>query len=131
MISAVEEKRYRAENDAYIISQYLEIMQDKERVKLASEYAEKEVAKIEDTFINADIVDDFSVKVTYEQIQKKNYSLSAGQYFEVKIEYVELTPKEFEEKMAGFKDNLSRYFEEGKILEKEIEARLEELKYDI
>ena len=90
----------------------------------------EEVAKIEDTFINADIVDDFSVKVTYEQIQKKNYSLSAGQYFEVKIEYVELTPKEFEEKMAGFKDNLSRYFEEGKILEKEIEAGLEELKYE-
>ena len=48
MISAVEEKRYRAENDAYIISQYLEIMKDKERVKLASEYAEKEVAKIEE-----------------------------------------------------------------------------------
>ena len=47
MISSVEEKRYRAESDAYIISQYLEIMKDKERVKLASEYAEKEVAKIE------------------------------------------------------------------------------------
>ena len=48
MISAVEEKRYRAESDAYIISQYLEIIQDKERIKLASEYAEKEVAKIEE-----------------------------------------------------------------------------------
>ena len=57
----------------------------------------EEVAKIEDTFINSDVVDDFSVKVTYEQIQEKNYSLSAGQYFEVKIEYVELTPKEFED----------------------------------
>lgn len=89
----------------------------------------EEVAKIEDTFINADVVDDFSIKVTYEQIQEKNYSLSAGQYFEVKIEYVELTPKEFEEKMAGFKANLSQYFEEGKILEKEIEAGLGELKY--
>ena len=48
MISSVEEKRYRAENDAYIISQYLEIMKDKERVKLAIEYAEKEVAKLEE-----------------------------------------------------------------------------------
>ena len=48
MVSAVEEKRYRAESDAYIISQYLEIMKDKERLKLASEYAEKEVAKIEE-----------------------------------------------------------------------------------
>ena len=32
MISAMEDKKYRAENDAYIISQYLEIIQDKERV---------------------------------------------------------------------------------------------------
>ena len=47
-VNTAEEKRYRAENDAYIISQYLEIMKDKERVKLASEYAEKEVAKIEE-----------------------------------------------------------------------------------
>lgn len=42
------DKQYRAENDAYIISQYLEIMKDKERVKLASEYAQKEVSKIEE-----------------------------------------------------------------------------------
>lgn len=90
----------------------------------------EEVAKIEDTFINADVVDDFSIKVTYEQIQEKNYSLSAGQYFEVKIEYVELTPKEFEEKMDGFKANLSKYFEEGRILEKEIKTGLGELKYE-
>ena len=48
MISAVDEKKYRAENDAYIISQYLEIMKDKERVKLASEYAKKEVEKIQE-----------------------------------------------------------------------------------
>lgn len=48
MISAMEDKKYRAESDAYIISQYLEIMKDKERVKLASDYAEKEVAKIEE-----------------------------------------------------------------------------------
>lgn len=51
---------------------------------------EKEVEKIENTFINQEVVEDFSVKVSYEEIQEKNYSLSAGQYFEVKIEYVEL-----------------------------------------
>ena len=62
----------------------------------------KEITKIEDTFINHEVVDDFSVSVTYDQIKEKNYSLSAGQYFEVKIEYVELTPEEFEEKMRVF-----------------------------
>ena len=48
----------------------------------------EEVKKIEDTFINQEVVDDFSVQVSYEDIQNKNYSLSAGQYFEFKIEYV-------------------------------------------
>lgn len=90
----------------------------------------EEVAKIEDTFINADVVDDFSVKVTYEQIQEKNYSLSAGQYFEVKIEYVELTPEEFKSKMNCFKANLRKYFEEGRNLERDIEIKLEELNYE-
>ena len=89
----------------------------------------EEVEKIENTFINADVVEDFSVKVTYDEIKEKNYSLSAGQYFEVKIEYVELTPKEFEDKMTEYKNNLSKYFAEGKILEKEIEKGLGELKY--
>lgn len=90
----------------------------------------EEVIKIEDTFIKEIVEDDFSVQVTYEQVQEKNYSLSAGQYFEVKIEYVELTPKEFEDKMNEYKQNLSKYFEEGKILEKEIEIGLGELKYE-
>lgn len=90
----------------------------------------EEVIKIEDTFIKEIVEDDFSVQVTYEQVQEKNYSLSAGQYFEVKIEYVELTLKEFEDKMNEYKQNLNRYFEDGKILEKEIEIGLGELKYE-
>lgn len=89
----------------------------------------KEITKIEDTFINHEVVDDFSVSVTYDQIKEKNYSLSAGQYFEVKIEYVELTPDEFEEKMNQYKTNLRAYFDEGKTLEGEIFKSLEELKY--
>ena len=88
------------------------------------------MTKIEDTFINHEVVDDFSVSVTYEQIQEKNYSLSAGQYFEVKIEYVELTPEEFEEKMIQYKNNLKQYFDESKTLEDEIFKSLEDLKYE-
>ena len=47
-------------------------------------------------------MEDFSVTVTYEEIKKKRYSLAAGQYFEVKIEYVELTQEEFQIKMDGY-----------------------------
>lgn len=38
------------------------------------------------------------MNVTYDEIKEKNYSLSAGQYFEINIEYVELTQEEFNEK---------------------------------
>ena len=92
--------------------------------------SEKEVEKIENTFINQEVVEDFSVKVSYEEIQEKNYSLSAGQYFEVKIEYVELSPEEFNQRMAAYSSRLEKYFAEGKRLEEEIEERLGELKYE-
>ena len=77
-----------------------------------------------------EVIDDFSVKVTYDQIKEKNYSLSAGQYFEVKIEYVELTADEFEERMATYTANLDKLFKEGRELEQSIKDGLEELKYE-
>lgn len=89
-----------------------------------------EVTKIEDTFINMEVIDDFSVVVSYDQIKEKNYSFSAGQYFDVKIEYVELTPKEFEAKMNEYKTTLNGLFDEGKALEDEIKKQLEGLKYE-
>lgn len=90
----------------------------------------EEIKQIEDTFIEQKAVEDFSVSVTYEQVAEKNYSFSAGQYFDVKIEYVELTQAEFAEKMAGYKANLAQYFAEGKKLEEEILKQVEGLKYE-
>lgn len=91
---------------------------------------EKEIEKIEETFINKDVIDDFSVKATYDQIKEKNYSFSAGQYFDVKIEFVELTQDEFEEKIDYYKKSLNELFAEGKNLEEEFKKKLEELKYE-
>lgn len=89
-----------------------------------------EVKQIEDTFINQEVIDDFSVNVTYDEIKEKNYSLSAGQYFEIKIEYVELTQEEFNEKMATYTANLEKYFNEEKSLEEELKKSLGDLKYE-
>lgn len=89
-----------------------------------------EITKIEDTFINKDVVDDFSVKVAYDQIKEKNYSFSAGQYFEVKIEYVELTQEEFDAKIVDYKTTLNHLFTKSSQLENKIMNRLEELKYE-
>lgn len=74
--------------------------------------------------------EDFSVVVSYDQIKEKNYSFSAGQYFEVKIEYVDITAEEFEAKMEAFKSNLNSLFEESRALEKEIQKQLGGLKYE-
>ena len=76
------------------------------------------------TFNKHKAVEDFTVVVSYEQIKEKNYSFSAGQYFDVKIEYTDITPKEFETKMKGFKNNLDKFFEESKDLEKMIKQQL-------
>jgi len=64
------------------------------------------------------------VVVSYEQIKEKNYSLSAGQYFDVKIEYTDITPEEFTAKMAEYSKNLEQLFEESGELEKEIKKQL-------
>ena len=92
--------------------------------------SKEEIEKIENTFINKEVVEDFSVKVSYDQIKEKNYSWSAGQYFEVKIEYAELTPEEFDAKMNEYKTTLNVLFEESKAFEDEIKKQLEELKYE-
>lgn len=91
----------------------------------------EEVTLIEDTFIRQDVVDDFSVKVSYQQIAEKNYSFSAGQYFEVKIEYVELTEEEFNYRMVAYASRLNQLFEEGKILEESMKEKMGGLTYGI
>lgn len=89
-----------------------------------------ELDRIVNVFIDHKVEGDFSISVTYDQIQEKNYSFSAGQYFDVKIEFFELTSDEFEEKMNSLKANLSTLFAEGKTLEVEIMNQLEEIKYE-
>jgi type I restriction enzyme M protein len=82
------------------------------------------------TFNEHKTVEDFTVVVSYEQIKEKNYSLSAGQYFDVKIEYIDITPEEFAEKMNTFTTNLDNLFTESHTLEEEIKKQLAGLKYE-
>ncbi len=90
----------------------------------------EEEDKIINTFNAHEAVEDFSVVVSYEQIAEKNYSFSAGQYFDVKIEYTDITPAEFAAKMKSFQTNLDSLFAQSKELEKEIQKQLKGLKYE-
>lgn len=89
-----------------------------------------EVEQIVRTFRNCEAVDDFSVAVTYDEIKEKGYSLSAGQYFDIKIDYVDITEEEFNRRMANFQQTLTEQFEESHRLEKEIMAQLQSLKFN-
>lgn len=79
------------------------------------------------TFNKHETKEDFTVVVSYEQIKEKNYSFSAGQYFEVKIEYTDITPKEFSDKMDEFKKNLDSLFTNSSELQKEISKQLKRI----
>lgn len=92
--------------------------------------SDKEVKQIEDIFINHEVVEDRSVSVTYDEIKEKNYSLAAGQYFNVKISYVELTPQEFDKQMNEYYESLSEMFTESRKLESSIMKQIKELNYD-
>jgi type I restriction enzyme M protein len=90
----------------------------------------EEEDQIINTFNEHKAVEDFSVVVSYEQIAEKNYSFSAGQYFEVKIEYVDITAEEFKAKMNAYQSNLNTLFAQSKEIENEIQKQLNGLKYE-
>jgi type I restriction enzyme M protein len=90
----------------------------------------EEEQQIIDVFNEKWSENDFSVIVSYDELTTKNYSLSAGQYFDVKIEYVDITPEQFDEKMQAFSCNLDNLFSHSNELETEIKKQLARLKYD-
>ncbi|MGR5165329.1 HsdM family class I SAM-dependent methyltransferase [Vibrio owensii] len=86
--------------------------------------------QIIDVFNAKLVVEDFSVAVSYDEIKAKNYTLSAGQYFDIKIEYVDLTPEQFTEKMQAVTSNLDSLMSESCDLDAEIRKQLTGLKYE-
>ena len=63
-------------------------------------------------------------------MEDKNYSFSAGQYFEVKIDYVDITAEEFRQRIDAYMTRLSQQFRKGKELEDSIMKQMGGLKYD-
>jgi type I restriction enzyme M protein len=88
----------------------------------------------EQTIINAfnqkQAIEDLSVVVRFDEIVEKNYSFSAGQYFDIKIEYTDISPEEFTQKMQNYETNLADYFKESRQLEEQIFTHLKDIKYD-
>ena len=88
-----------------------------------------EIDQIVNTFIEKKPVEDFSVVVKYDDIKEKGYILSAGFYFDVKIEYVDISEEEFKTRMEGYEKELKELFAESGRLEKEITRQRGELTF--
>jgi len=85
--------------------------------------------QIIDTFSTKEALDDFSVVVSYEDIVAKNFSLSAGQYFDIKIDYVDITQEDFEKKLEHFSKNLGALSHQSAELTEKVRKQLKILKY--
>jgi type I restriction enzyme M protein len=91
--------------------------------------SQAEEQRIVDTFNAREAVEDFSVVVDYEAIGAKNYSLSAAQYFDVTIEYSNLSPEQFAAKVAAYQANLAGMFEQSRKLEGDVAKAIGSLRH--
>lgn len=71
--------------------------------------------------------DEFSVLLSYEEIKNKNYSFSAGQYFDVKLVYENITTSEFNNKLSTHLENLENLYSDSLELEKDIKENIRRL----
>lgn len=105
-----------------------------EKIKIGSN--QKTVLSLEDeqlivdTFNNKTQVEGLSVTVSYEDIKSKNCILNPGNYFDVRIEYTDITPEQFNKKMQDFTEKLDSLFENSCQLEKNIKQQLMGIKYE-
>ena len=89
----------------------------------------EDIDKIVNTFINKDTIDDFSVKVTFNEIIKNEYNINAGRYFDVKFEDL-LTTEELNIKLQGLMSRLKTKFAESNKLQEEVMKQLGGISYE-
>ena len=90
----------------------------------------EEEEKIIETFSTKEAVEDFSVIVSYDDLEEKNYSLSAGQYFEVKVDYVEISQDDFRIKLSNYENNLGQLFKDSSELQSSLLEIIKKFDYD-
>lgn len=69
-----------------------------------------------------------SKNVSYEEIINENYSFNASQYFDIEIDYVKLSPEEFNELIEDEINELSVLFNKNESINKNLIMNLEKLK---
>jgi type I restriction enzyme M protein len=65
-----------------------------------------------------------------EKLKEKKCSLMAGQYFDIKVEHIDITAYQFAEQISHFEAILSESFDASKVLEQQIKEQIGALKYE-
>lgn len=81
------------------------------------------------TFGKHEAVDSFAIVPTYEEMEEKGCSFSAGQYFDVKIEHIDISPGEFGRKMAAFMSEFNELSAQSAKLDAEIRTQMSLLQF--
>lgn len=89
----------------------------------------EEELKISETFNAGETIEGFSEVVPTNIISAKNYSFSAGQYFEVKIEYVEISKEQFDVRLSDHKRRLAELFRDSTELDASLKSALDKISY--
>lgn len=87
----------------------------------------EEQEQIISTFNEKKCIDDFSITVSYEEIESKKCSLSAGQYFDVRIDHVDISAEEFDRQLKASASRLTELFKQSDAVESEISTQIEKL----
>lgn len=103
-----------------------ERIDDAQRTVLSDE----ETNTIIETFKKRIEKEEFSISVRNGEIIKKNYSFSAGQYFPVKIEFIELSQDEYLKEIENFSQSVQEYYKMTKEFKDNIIKKIEELRYE-
>jgi len=85
--------------------------------------------KIIDAFSVNESIEDFSAVLDYEEIADKNYSFNPGQYFDIKIEYTDMSAEDFSQQLDTQKNKILEMFDESTELGNDIKRNLEKIKY--
>ena len=90
-----------------------------------------DIEKILTSYTSKKQIDGFSIAVTYEDLKTKDYSFNPAIYFDIKIDYEDISPEEFSKRINESLAKLDDFANESEILKNQIANNLLNLDYEV
>jgi len=103
------------------------IKEGKNKKTILSRDEEQLIVNVINDFKNEE---NFSIIVSYEKLKIKKCTLSAGHYFEVKLNFKDISEKEFNQRIDDYKNEIERLLDESRAIDKEINSNLKLVKHE-